>query len=74
MSNALPTDKTEILLIAHDSDYDCRFMLEYLEHVKPIVKGGRFLQIKATHYNPIKGTNLKLTMTYSYKVINMTLT
>ena len=33
MLNALPTDKKEILLIAHNSDYDCRFILEYL-HVK----------------------------------------
>ena len=27
MLNALPTDKKEILLIAHNSDYDCRLML-----------------------------------------------
>ena len=27
MLNALPTDKKEILLIAHNSDYDCRFIL-----------------------------------------------
>ena len=53
MLNALPTDKKEILPIAHNSDYDCRFILEYLQNVKPIVKGGRFLQIKATYYNPI---------------------
>ena len=53
MLNALPTDKKEIVLIAHNSDYDCRFILEYLQNVKPIVKGGRFLQIKANYYNPI---------------------
>ena len=53
MLNALPTDKNEIVLIAHNSDYDCRFILEYLQNVKPIVKGGRFLQIKANYYNPI---------------------
>ena len=27
MLNALPTDKGEILLIAHNSDYDCIFIL-----------------------------------------------
>ena len=43
MLNALPTDSNEILLIVHNSDYDCRFVSEYLENVKPIVKGGRFL-------------------------------
>ena len=52
MLNALPTGKKEILLIAHNSDYDCRFILEHLQNVKPIVKSGRFLQIKATYYNP----------------------
>ena len=29
MLNALPTDKKDILLIAQNSDYDCRFILEY---------------------------------------------
>ena len=53
MLNALPHDKGEILLIAHNSDYDCRFILEYLQNVKPIVKSNRFLQMKATYYNPI---------------------
>ena len=39
MLNALPTDKKEILPIAHNSDYGCRFISEYLQTVKPIVKG-----------------------------------
>ena len=54
MLSALPTDKKHILLIAHNSDYDCKFILEYLQNVKPIVKSVRFLQIKATYYNPIR--------------------
>ena len=53
MLNALPTDKKEILMIAHNSDYDCRFILQHLQNPKPILKSGRFLQIKATYYNPI---------------------
>ena len=52
MLNALPTDKKEILLIAHNSDYDYRFILKCLQNVLPIMKSGRFLQIKATYYNP----------------------
>ena len=52
MLNALPTDKGEILLIAHNSDYDCIFILEYLRNVKPIVKSDRCLHIIATYYNP----------------------
>ena len=58
MLNALPTDKKEILLIAHNSDYDCRFIWEYLQNVKPIVKSDRFLQIKATYYNPKAKKNI----------------
>ena len=38
MLNALPTDTGEILLIAHNSDYECVFILEYLNNVKPIEK------------------------------------
>ena len=45
MLNALFIDKHDILLTAHNSDYVCIFILEYLENVKPIVKGGCFLQI-----------------------------
>ena len=73
MLNALPTDKHEILLIAHNSDYDCRFVLQYLQNVKPIVKGGRFLQIKATYYNPIAKKKIKLIIKDSYNLISMPL-
>ena len=73
MLNALPTDKKEILLIAHNSDYDCRFILEYLQNVKPIVKGGRFLQIKATYYNPINKKKINIIVKDSYKLIPMPL-
>ena len=53
MLNALPHDNGDILLIAHNSDYDCIFILEYLYNVQPIVNSNRFLQIKTTYYNPI---------------------
>ena len=75
MLNALPIDKHDIVLIDDDSDYGCIFILECLEHVKPIVKGGRFLQIKATYYNPIKRTNkLTIAIQYNYRFIPMALT
>ena len=73
MLNSLPTDKHEILLIAHNSDYDCRFILQYLQDTMPIVKGGRFLQIKATYYNPIVKKKMKLIIKDSYKLIPMAL-
>ena len=54
MLNGLPTGKQEILIIAHNSDYGCRFILEHLQNKKHIVKSNRFLQSKATYYNPIR--------------------
>ena len=71
MLNALPAGKGEILLIAHNSDYDCRFILEYLQNVKPILKSNRFLQVKATFYNPIAKKKLKLVVKDSFTLIPM---
>ena len=69
----LPTDKHETLLIAHNSDYDCRFVLQYLQHITPIVKYGRVLQVQATYYNPIVKTKIQLIIKYSYKLSSMPL-
>ena len=60
MLNALPHDKGDNLLIAHNSDYDCRLISEYLQSVQPIVKSDRFLQIKATYCNPIRNNNISI--------------
>ena len=43
-----------MLLIAHNSDYDCRFILTYLEHVEPIVKGCRFFSNRSDIFQPNK--------------------
>ena len=73
MLNVLPSDKGGILRIAHNSDYDCRIMFEYLQNVKPIVKSNRFLQINATYYNPKAKNNINSIVKYSYKLIAMPL-
>ena len=73
MLNALPTGKGEILLIAHSSDYDCRFIFGYLQNVKPIVKSGRLLQIKAAYYNPGSKKKINSIVKDSYKLIPMAL-
>ena len=73
MLNALPHCKGDILLIAHNSDYDCIFILEYLQNVQPIVKSSRFLQIKATYYNPIRKTNINIIVKDPYTLIPMPL-
>ena len=46
MLNNLPTDKHEIILIAHTANYDCRFIQQYLQNVRPIVKSNRMLMVK----------------------------
>ena len=44
-----------------------------MQNVKPIVKGGRFLQIKANYYNPIVRKKISITIKDSYKLITMAL-
>ena len=73
MLNALPTDKGGILFIAHNSDYDCRFILECLQNVKPIVKSNRFLQIKATCFTPKAEDSINIIVKESNKLIPMPL-
>ena len=73
MLNTLPTDKKEILLIAHNSDDGCSFILEYLQNVQPIVKSDRFLQVKATCYNPKSEKKINTIVKDSYKPIPMPL-
>ena len=41
MLNNLPTDKQVIILIAHTANYDCRFIQQYLQNVRPTVKSNR---------------------------------
>ena len=73
MLNALPTDKQEVLLIAHNSDYDCIFMLEYLQNVKPVVKSNLFLQIKATYFNTVHQQKNEIIVKGNYILIQMAL-
>ena len=73
MLNALPTDNKEILLIAHNSDYDCIFILEYLQNDKSIITSGGILQIKATYYNTKSENNINIIVKYSDKLIPMPL-
>ena len=73
MLNSLP-DKPNIMLIAHNANYDCRFLLKYLSHEKPLVKGGRILSCNATffRYCDIKQP-VKIVIKDSLKIINMPL-
>ena len=73
MLNNLP-DKSNIMLIAHNANYDCRFLLKYLSHEKPLVKGGRILSCNATffRYCDMKQP-IKILIKDSLKIINMPL-
>ena len=65
MLNALPHGKGDILLIAYNSDYDCRFILEYLQNVQPIVKSDRFYRLK----QPIITQFVKRRLILSLKIL-----
>ena len=71
MFNNLPTDKHEIILIAHNANDDCRFIQQYLQKVRPIVKSSRILMLKGIYYNPIHKKNIKIVIKYSYRLIPM---
>ena len=49
MLNNLP-NKQHIMLIAHNANYDCRFILQYLSKENPLVKGGRVLTCDGIFY------------------------
>ena len=73
MLNNLP-DKKNIMLIAHNANYDCRFLLKYLSQERSIVKGGRFLSTQATFYrNEDKKQPIKIKIKDSCKIIPMQL-
>ena len=73
MLNNLPYKK-HILLIAHNANYDCRFLLQYLTHEKPLVKGGRILSCNAVYYRfGDKKQPINILIKDSLKIINMPL-
>ena len=59
MLNHLP-DETHIMLIAHNANYDSRFLLQYLAHPNPLVKGSRILTCDGIFYRYGDYNQLKL--------------
>ena len=73
MLNNLP-NKKNTMLIAHNANYDCRFLLKYLSQEKPLVKGSRILTCQACFYKNGKENNkINLVIKDSVKMINMPL-
>ena len=62
------------MLVAHNANYDCRFLLKYLSNEQPLVKGSRILSCNAVYYrygNLHKKIEIKIKD--SVKTINMPL-
>ena len=60
MLNNLPTDKHEIILIAYNANCDCRFIQQYVQNVRPIVKSNRISMLKGICYNPTQPIKIRL--------------
>ena len=72
MLNNLPSKK-KIMLIAHNSNYDCRFILKYLKNIEPpIDKNNRFIQIKGEFWKN-NGEKINIIIKDSCKLIPMPL-
>ena len=73
MRNNLP-NKQHIMLIAHNANYDCRFLLKHLSQERSIVKGGRFLSTQCVFYrNNDTKQPIKIKIKDSCKLIPMQL-
>ena len=63
----------ELLLIAHNANYDARFILHFLDHQKVIDKGNRFLAIRGTFVNRVTGRKVRLVVRDSIRMVDMPL-
>ena len=62
------------MLIAHNANYDCRFLLKHLSQERSIVKGGRFLSTQCVFYrNYDTKQPIKIKIKDSCKLIPMQL-
>ena len=62
------------MLIAHNANYDCIFLLKYISNEQPLVKGNRILSCNAVYYrygNLHKQIDVQIKD--SVKIINMLL-
>ena len=62
--------KENIMLIAHNANYDCRFLIKYISRGKPIQQGNRYLTISGRYYrNKDKEQPINIIIKDSYKMI-----
>jgi len=61
------------LLIAHNADYDFRFLIKYLYFIDEIVRDTSFMSAKALYYNFDLKKNINIKIKCSLRMINMAL-
>ena len=62
------------MLIAHNANYDCRFLLKHLSNERPLVKGIRILSCNAIYYRYGRSDKaINIQIKDSLKIINMPL-
>ena len=62
--------KENIMLIAHNANYDCRFLLKHISRGKPIQQGNRYLTISGRYYrNQNMEQPINIIVKDSYKMI-----
>ena len=62
------------MLIAHNANYDCIFLLKHLSNEKPLVKGSRILSCNAVYYRYGNlHQKIDIQIKDSVKIINMPL-
>ena len=73
MLTSLPTYKHESIPIAHNVNYDYRFIQQYLQNVRPIVTSNRMLMLNGIYYNPNHKNKIEIVIKDSYRLIPMAL-
>jgi len=63
----------DLVLVAHNANYDCRFVLPFLDSQKVIDKDGRFLAIRGAFVNRVTGRKVRLAIRDSIRMIDMAL-
>ena len=66
-------NKKNIMRIAHNANYDCRFLLKHLSQERSIIKGGRVLSTQCVFYRNYDNFPIKIKIKDSCKLITMTL-
>ena len=65
--------KKDVLMIAHNANYDCRFLLHLITQQEVIDKAGRFLSVSGLFTDFATGRKVRVAIRDSYRMIEMPL-